>query len=290
MNETREDEFVNHLRMTKPRSRVLRPLAAAALAATMGISVASTAIAQESGTPAARIDVAGAPVALHAGSCTDPVLEPAFEIGALELEARYANEYGLSDDFAEIGTGDIDADGVLDADEEGYLSEDVDDDGVLDDGEDLNDNGLLDVGFDEDGDGVLNEAEIIPATSGSFTTVWKADDEVDATFEELFSEEEEDDDTLGVPGVVALHASSEDYGNILACAELNAPAGWEDRDTVVLGITPTGSSDLYGYAVFERDTGNIPVFGENTTGVTVYVIDNLPTIRDFHTMEGTPES
>lgn len=281
------------LTRTKPWSGLIRPVAVVGLTAGLGISVASTAIAQDTATPAARVDLTGAPVALHDGSCNDPVLEPEFEIGALELEARYASAFALSEDFEEIGSRDIDADGVIDEDEEGYLNEDVDGDGVLDDDEDLNDNGVLDVGIDEDGDGVLDDAEILAVSPGEVTTVWKVDEEVDATFEELFGSEEdaeeEDDDALGFPGVLAVHASSDNYGNVLACAELNAPAGWEDRDTVVLGVTPVGNSDLYGYAVFERDTGNFPVFGENTTGVTVYIIDNVPTLRDTQS-KATPES
>lgn len=280
-------------------SRLLRPIAVASLSAGLGISIASTAIAQDTATPDG-IAMAESPVALHDGSCADPVLEPEFELGTLEEQEGYADTHGLIDmQPAVIGDGDVDGDGVLDADEEGFLVEDVDADGVLDEGEDLNDNGVLDAGVDEDGDGILDPDEIIPDTDAAvapaeYPTVWKVDEEVDATFEELFgsdeAEEEEDDDALNNPGVIAIHESSQNYGNVVACAELTAPAGWEDRDTVVLGLTPGEGSDFYGYVVFERDTGNVPVFGENTTGVTVYVFEKLPTLRDTRTVEGTPES
>ncbi len=245
-----------------------------------------------------RVNLSDSPVALHDGSCTDPVLEPEFEIGTLELEARYASAYGLTEDFepGELAEGDVNANGVFDAYEGAYLAEDLDDDGVLDEGEDLNGNGVLDVGFDGDDDGVPDDDEIVTAANphipaGEFASVWKVDEEVDASFEEIFGtpddSEEEDEENLSRPGVLAVHKGPESYGTILACAELAAPAGWEDRDTVVLGVTPAGDSDLFGYAVFERDTGNVPVFGENTTAVTVYIIDSFPTLRDARA-EGTP--
>ncbi len=189
--------------------------------------------------------------------------------------------------------GDVDEDGVADVDEEGYLDEDLDNDDVLDEGEDLNGNGVLDAGIDQDGDGTLGEDEIIPGAgieadavvvAIDFPTVWKAEEEVDATFEELFgteedvAEEEEDDDALDDPGIIAVHESSENYGNIVACGELGV-VDWEDSDDVVVGLRPIKGSGVYGYAVFERDTGNIPIFGENTSGVTTYLFQNLPTLR-----------
>lgn len=286
---SREDQLVKRLTTIRPGNRLVRPLVVLSLSASLGLSVASTSIAQDTADPATRVDLGGAIVAIHGGTCDDLVLEPAVEVGVLEFEARYANVIGLAEDFEEIGSGDIDADGVLDADEDAYLSEDVDDDGMLEEGEDLNVNGVLDTGFDENGDGVLEGVEIITGSTGQFTTVWKAENEVDATFDDLF-DESEDEDGIDTPGVIAVRAGSGDSDNIVACAQLDAAAGWEERDTVVLGLTPEGDTDLYGYAVFERDTGNVPIFGENTTGVTVYVIDSPPTLRDSRTTESTPES
>ena len=292
----REEEFVKHGHQNKRWSRLLRPIAIAGLSASLVVSVVSTVIAQDPATPGGGIAMAQSPVALHDGSCADPVLEPEFELGTLEEQEGYADAHGLIDNQpSDIGEGDLDGDSVLDTDEEGFLAEDVDADGVLDEGEDLNDNGVLDAGVDENDDGILDPDEIIPDTDAAvapaeYPTVWKVDEEVDATFEELFGSDEDDDEDLSNPGVIAIHQSPENYGNIVACAELAAPGGWEDRDTVVLGLTPGEGSNFYGYAVFERDTGNIPVFGENTTGVTVYVFEKLPTLRDTRTTEGTPES
>jgi hypothetical protein len=48
---------------------------------------------------------------------------------------------------------------------------------------------------------------------------------------------------------------------------------------VVIGLRPLNRSNYYGYAVFERDTGDAPVFGEKTTGVTVYLFQGLSTRR-----------
>jgi len=284
---------------------LIRPIAAAGLAAGLGVGVATTSIAQDASTPTAgSINLANSVVALHDGSCANPELEPEFEIGSLEREEWYVDDDGLIDQDegipAGIGVGDVDDDGIYDMDEEGFVTEDLDDDGVLDDDEDLNDNDVLDAGIDEDGDGVLDDDEVIADYSPAigpvgFTTVWQVDEEVDATFEEIFGveeddAEEEDDDSLNNPGVIAVHESQDNYANIVACAEMSVPTDWEDRDTVVLGLAPAGDSNFYGYAVFERDTGNIPVFGDNTTGVTVYLFENLPTSRDNQAMESTPES
>jgi hypothetical protein len=196
-------------------------------------------------------------------------------------------------DEGEAIDGDRDDDGTLDVDEETYLDEDLNDDGVLNADEDLDADGVIDTGFDEDGDGILDETEVAP-TAGfdadaallliDLPTVYTAEEEVDATFEELFGDDEagaaegEDDDALDDAGLIAVHASSENFGDIVACGELTAPA-WEDESDVVIGIRPVGGSGVYGFAVFQRDTGNVPVFGENTTGVNVYLFQNLDTAR-----------
>ena len=134
-------------------------------------------------------------------------------------------------DEGEAIDGDLDDDGVLDVDEETYLDEDLNDDGVLDADEDLDGDGVIDAGFDEDGDGVLDENEIVPAAGMDvdaalvlidLPTVHTVEEEIDATFEELFGEEEavdeedEDDDALDDAGLIAVHESSEKFGTIVA--------------------------------------------------------------------------
>jgi hypothetical protein len=187
-----------------------------------------------------------------------------------------ASEDGDGDGVLDEGE-DLNDNGVLDTgvgadpDDERFLTEDTDGDGVLDDGEDANGNGVLDQGLDVNGDGTLDEGEIdvvAVAEVEPAPAIWKAEGEVDAAFDDLF----------GSPEIVAVHQSAEDYETIIACGELTA-ANWEDEDEVVIALRPVDGSGYYGYAVFQRDTGNVPVFGENTTGVTVYLFENLTTQR-----------
>jgi len=252
----------------------------------------------------------GAPVDLHAGTCLTPTVEPTAEVGDLERYAFGEVADDLDEDLGVIGedidadaimdteeelettgvldaspeplVGDEDGDGVPNEEEEGFLAEDLDVDGALDPGEDTNRNGTLDAGIDEDGDGVLDEEErfdagtTLDANVGANApagaprpTVWRADGEIDRTFDEL----------LTAPHVIAVHRSAERYGELVACADV-AATQWEERDRLVLGLEPVGDTPVYGYAVLERDTGNIPVFGEDTTGVTVYLFEDLSTMRD----------
>lgn len=273
----------------------LRSIGALALASGMMLGVAVPGGAQGGSQQGANIDLGGSPVSLHDGSCGNPIIEPEFEVGSLESEPF--NE--LTDDLTRdnILDNDLDNDGVIDTAEEGFLDEDLDNDGVLDDGEGIDGDGVIDAGFDEDGDGVLDENEVLEADSVvvavDYPTVWKTEEEVEASFEELFgsdedaAEETEDDDALDDPGVIAVHESSANFGNIVACADLSSP-GWDERDELVVGFQPVNQSGVYGYAVFQRDTGNVPIFGDNTTGVTVYVFQNVPTLRDNLMTEATP--
>ncbi len=235
---------------------------------------AATALvrAQDATPPAmpSPVDLQDAPVGLHDGTCADPTLESRYDVGELETLAANEAAAGVLDD------DDLDDNGVADLDEEGYLDEDLDDDGILDDGEDLNENGVLDRGVDVDGDGILGEADAF-VVAIDLPTVYRADEEIDATFDDLFGE----------PVVIAVHASADDYGTILACGELTA-ANWEDEEDVVIPIAPVGGSGIYGYAVFERDTGNVPIFGENTTGVTTYLFEGLSTLRGERLLELDP--
>lgn len=99
-------------------------------------------------------------------------------------------------------------------------------------------------------------------------SVLAASAEVETTFADLFA----------APHVVAVHRSDEDYGTLIACGELTG-AAWEGEDDVVIGLRPRNDSNYYGYAVFESDTGDVRVFGEGTTGITVYLFQGLNTLR-----------
>lgn len=270
-------------RMTKT-PKYWRLLSLPLLVALIALGIGSSAVAQD-GTP---MPVNMPPVDLHDGTCADYTPDPTNEIGDLERQAFGDVADDLSDDLGDApAVGDAEdrnGNGIADADEAGYLTEDTNGNGVLDDGEDTNDNDVLDVGFDTNNDGSLGDDEIIPPGDAAivavnFPTIWKAEGEVDQTFDELFE----------TPRVVAVHQSSEQYGTIIACGNVSA-SNWDDEDQVVIGLAPVGNSGYYGYAVFERDTGNIPVFGENTSGVTVYLFQDLATQRENRQDQATPTS
>ena len=238
---------------------------AAVLVMGLVLSGSPAALAQD---PTATASVAGVttpPVDLHNGTCANPELEPDYELGDLTLQQ-----------YDEV-IDDLDADGILDVEEEGYLTEDLDGNGVLDDGEDLDDDGTLDTGIDADGDGVLGDDEVIVVAAVAVPRIFKAEGEVDATFDDLF----------GSPEIIAIHKNANEYANIIACGELMQAPDAEDSDEVVISLRPINGSGYYGYAVFERDTGNVPIFGENTTGVTVYMFQGLSTQRE-NRMDTTP--
>lgn len=267
--------------MKRPITRWLRPLGGAVLVGGLTLS-AVPAFAQDATTDPG---IGGAPVALHDGSCASPIVEPEFEVGQLALEP-YSQ---VIDDFYEDA---LDEDVPADVRVPGgvpVVDEDLDDDGVLDEGEDIDGDGVLDLGIDDNGDGVLATDELLDEADAALILVdhpqvYKVEEELDATFEELFgvdedaANEDEDDKALDDPGIVAVHASSAEFGTIVACGEMTSP-NWKDESDVVIGLRPVNQSGIYGFAVFERDTGNVPIFGENTTGVTVYMFDNLATQR-----------
>jgi len=222
-----------------------------------------------------------------------PGVSPALISEDVDADGVLDADEDLDDDGVLDAGIDVDGDGVLGDDEPLLVSEDLDGDGVLDEGEDIDGDGVIDVALDDNRDGVLDEAELADFDAALLLidrpTVWKAEEEVDASFEELFGvdedgvEESEDDDAIDDPGVVAVHRSAEQFGDIVACGEMTAPL-WEDESDVVVGIRPVGGSGVYGFAVFERDTGNVPIFGENTTGVTTYLFQNLSTARSERMM------
>lgn len=233
-------------------------------------------------------DATNAPVAIFNGTCARFHREPDYDVGTLEFQPAGINS--IVDDFREnelLGgpaadgrnDTDIDRDGVLSPEEAGYLDEDLDGDGVLDAGEDMDGDGLLDRGIDVDADGVIDEPGRLVPVSGPDARIFKAEDEVDATFDDLF----------GSPKTLVVRKSADEDASIFACGELTRAADVEDEDVVVVGLRPVDGSDYFGYAVFERGTSNLPVFGDNTTDVTVYVFHGLST-RGDNVVGSTPTS
>ncbi|CAA9571396.1 MAG: hypothetical protein AVDCRST_MAG49-3656 [uncultured Thermomicrobiales bacterium] len=224
------------------------------------------ALAQES-APTLRARVITPPVDIHAGTCANPQLEPAYELGDMTIHGRVAGPVIVEDPIDD----DLDNDGVINADEDRYLEEDLDGDDVLDPGEDRNGNGVLETGIDANGDDIIDAGEEVPTELPP--AYYRAESTVDATFDDLFDS----------PHVVAVHANADEYGTIVACGELT---GTEEDGQIVVSLRPANRSGYYGYAVFEQDTDDapaIPVFGDNTTGVTVYMFVNLLTQRESRT-------
>ena len=219
---------------------------------------AGSALAQQD---TANLDLTGAPVHMHEGTCADPVLDPWDEIGRRQRQ-----------DYGDVGE-EVDTDLTP----EGFLSEDTDDDGVLDDGEDLNENGVLDTGVDADGDGTLTDDEIVAEGEAMVgianrPNVYVANGEVDATFEAIFDQQ----------NVIAVHESSEQYENIVACGNVGG-IEYEDEEEVVIGLSAVDGSGVRGYAVFNFDPA---LFGNDVTVVDVFLFENLQTQRDIRA--GTP--
>ncbi|MBW3632295.1 MAG: hypothetical protein KY456_04615 [Chloroflexi bacterium] len=161
---------------------------------------------------------------------------------------------------------------------EGFLTEDEDDDRILDDGEDANGNGVLDVGVDADDDGTLNDEEFVAEDQGMTSlpprpTVYTAEGEIDSGFEPLLDQQ----------NVIAVHQSSDQYETIVACGNVGG-IEYEDGNEIVIGLTSVDGSQVRGYAVFEYDTA---VFGNDVTAVTVHVFENMPSQRDAR-MAATP--
>ena len=130
---------------------------------------------------------------------------------------------------------------------------------------DLDGDGIAEAGRDTNGNGVLDQGEVIVQwTPPAALTV---ESEVDASIDALFD----------APHVVAVHESAADYTTVIACGEV---VGIEEDGQIYISLRPVNRSDYDGYAVFERDTGNVPIIGENTTGVTVRVFHGLSTSRD----------
>ncbi len=269
-------------------SRSLAVIAALALLGLLGdmtgARIAAGLARQDPGQTPSAAGLTHPPVTIHNGTCARLQAEPVYDLGTLTFQSAGVN--GIVDDLREnelLGgpavdgrnDADIDGDGVLDRDEAGYLDEDLDGDGVLDAGEDLDGDGALERGIDLDADGIIDDAERLLPAGGPNARIYKAEEEVDATFDDLFESAQ----------TLVVHQSAAEDATIVACGELTRPDDAEDKEIVVVGLRPIHGSGYYGYAVFERDTSNIPIFGDNTTGVTVYLFHGLDT-----RLTGTPTS
>jgi hypothetical protein len=71
------------------------------------------------------------------------------------------------------------------------------------------------------------------------------------------------DDLANNEHVVAVHASDEEFGTVVACGQV---AGVKEDGRVVVALAPVGENTVAGIAILEED-------GDNQTQVTVYVFD-----------------
>ncbi len=224
-------------------------------------------------------EASDAPVAIHNDTCARFQREPVYDVGTLKFQPAGINS--IVDDLRESellggpaadsrNDTDSDEDAVLDPAEADYLDEDLNGNGLLDAGEDLDGDGLFDRGIDVDADGVIDEPGRLVPVSGPDAQIFKAEDEVDSSFDDLF----------GSPKTLVVHKSAAEDASSIACGELTRAADGDDEDVVVVGLRPVDKSDYFGYAVFERGTSNLPVFGENSTDVAVYVFHGLSTRSD----------
>lgn len=136
-----------------PNVRPLRSLCALSLAGVM-----ATTAAQGAGAQASDIQPV---VGVHSGTCADYVPESAYDFGVMtSIPVQGVAEEGEGRaEGVDEGEGDLFGDDELVGafgedqefaeDDEGYLSDDLDGDGIFE------------IGMDEDGDGVLDENEVL---------------------------------------------------------------------------------------------------------------------------------
>ena len=242
-------------------------LGIAVLASGLSLGAGAT-LAQES-TPVLErrtsLDLTDAPVEMHEGTCINPSLDPWSTIGRLEHQGLAELLGGDDSTVLAALTGD-DSTG-----EKTLISEDGNGNGTLDEGEDVNGNGVLDSGVDADNNGILDQNEIIAEGEAANTVVnlpdfYTTQGDITAGFEPLF----------GQQNVIAVHESSQNYENIVACGNLGG-VDYQDEEEIVIGLKAVDGSGIRGYAVFEFD----PVlFGNDMTAVTVQLFEGMPTQRE----------
>ena len=77
------------------------------------------------------------------------------------------------------------------------------------------------------------------------------------------------DDLSKTQHVVAVHASPDDYGTIVACGEI---AGILKDGKLVIALVPVDDSGVFGVAILDRDDKKFLDLGKDQTQVTVYVV------------------
>jgi len=202
------------------------------------------------GTPPPATE--GFPVGIHSGTCTEWTTEPAYDVGVLERTDVNAPGQGASVENERVAEL-VGEDGIVDENDEGFLREDINGDGIFDIGLDEDGNGALEegevLGIDEDESGILEAEEIavvvtrtpLPADFGPVYSL-EADTQFDG--EELINEG---------PYVVAVHESVDNYNTLVACGPVVQTV---HDDHLIVFMRPVGpSGNLTGTFLIDRDEG-----------------------------------
>ena len=240
-----------------------RSIGACALMVGLALGAAVPVVAQDQPadqtSPAQQtggFDLARATVDLYAGTCATPAQAPGTEVGTLQPMqfGAAAPETGLQ--IGEAGESADTAAGVQPTDS-------ADTAAGVDTGE------TADTAADaqpEGGDEPAAGAAGMTQGPAGGPTIWRTETQLDANFDEMFSEQK----------AIAIDESPDAYQNILACGDLPSTGQWQGQDQIVVGLNPVQGSGFVGFAVFEQDASG-QVFGDNASGLTVYLFENLPT-------------
>lgn len=116
------------------------------------------------------------------------------------------------------------------------------------------DEGEDDEDDDDDGDDLRGAAPATPVLS--------VEEAIETTFDDLFDTQH----------AIAVHASPDAFGTIVACGDLG---GVEEDGQIVVALRPVGGSDLAGIATFDEDEEGFLGIGEDEVQVTVNLISNV---------------
>jgi len=77
------------------------------------------------------------------------------------------------------------------------------------------------------------------------------------------------DDLAGSEHVVAIHASPDQFGTIVACGQI---AGIKEDGKLVVALAEVGDSAVTGVAILDEDESGFLGLGDEQTQMTVYII------------------
>lgn len=105
---------------------------------------------------------------------------------------------------------------------------------------------------------VADDNAIVGTPAGA--TVYEASASINAKLDDLGKQ----------PYVIALHASADDYGTLVACGSI---AGPKKDGKLVVALEPVDGSKVSGIAIFDEDKSGVLGLGGDKVQVTVYVSD-----------------